>query len=82
MIALKGNKYQDDEFNGIVQCKTKKECDDDLETQAVAGITLVAYVSCKRRTLVRRNNRQSNRAEGMHKSACRRLQPPESKFIV
>jgi hypothetical protein len=34
------------------------ECDDDLEAKAVAGIALVAYVSCQRKTLVRKNNRQ------------------------
>jgi hypothetical protein len=33
MVALEGNKDQDDELNGVVQRQTKKHRDDDLETE-------------------------------------------------
>ena len=42
VVSLERNKYQDEQFNGIVQCKTEKERNDDFEAERVARVTFDA----------------------------------------
>jgi len=42
VVSLECNKYQHEQFNGIVQCETEKKRNDDFEAERVARVTFGA----------------------------------------